>query len=133
MKVKLEYSYKQYYTLEEYECAKYVIKQEKEDDETPKGWAEYAVREALKEHNDYLVEVLKAEAATAKNSRVWNAYGNSEFCTQTMDVWVDATAKTIHGFIEVGAYLTDIWKSGAEPYADKMYIKYYGEYNLQEL
>lgn len=42
-----------------------------------------------------------------------------------MDVWVEATAKTYFGFVEVGAYLSDIWNTGAVKYTEHMYIKYY--------
>ena len=44
-----------------------------------------------------------------------------------MDIWISAIAKTGLGFIVIGAYLSDIWQTGAERYADNMYIKYYTE------
>lgn len=127
MKVKLEDCYKEVYTLSDLERAKRVIAIEKDDEETPKGWAEYAVREALRGTDDYLVRVLEASAKTALNIRVWDAYGEG---TQNMDVWVRAVAKTGHGFIEVGAYLSDIWQTGSVPYDGHEYIKYYRVANL---
>ena len=126
MKVKLEKDYKDWYTVSDLERAKEVIKVEKWDDETAAGWAQYAVNEALKSPsiNDSCEEILKASARTAKNNRVWNAYGEN---TGNMDVWIEAIAQTIWGFLKVGAYLSDIWESGATDYRDKMYVKYYTE------
>lgn len=121
MKVTLEKEYKSRYTLTDIEAAKAVIKYEKEnDDETVKGWTEYAVREALRDGNDYLVQVIEASAETARNCRAWNAYGEGTGC---MDVWIRGTARTCDGFIEIGAYLTDIWTTGAERYKEHMYIE----------
>lgn len=126
MRVKLEENYKDFYTVTEYEQAKAVIEAEKEDEESVKGWAEYAVHEALKGTKDYLIEVLKAEAHTAKNRRAWNAYGFDDN-TGCMDVWIKATAQTCDGFIVVGAYLSDIWQHGAVEYKHEMFIRYYKE------
>ena len=121
MKVTLEKEYRQRYTLEDLDRAKAVIAYEKEnDEETVKGWAEYAAREALKGTDDFYMEVLKAEAHTAKNCRAWNAYGEE---TGDMDVWITATAETEKGFIKIGAYLSDIWNTGAEDYTSHMYIR----------
>ena len=124
MKVRMEDGYRAFYTLEDVDRAKKVIAFEKEnDEETVKGWAEYAVNEAVKNKNsDYCVEILKAEARTARNYRAWNLYGDD---TDNMDVWIEATAKTSYGFVEVGAYLSDIWQTGAVKYTEHMYIKYY--------
>ncbi len=123
MKVKLEKDYRKNYTLDDLDRAKKVIAYEKENDEdTAKGWAEYAINEALNGLNDYIVEILKADATTAKNGRAFDLYGEG---TDNMDVWVEATAKTDFGFIEVGAYLSDIWQTGAVKYTEHMCIKYY--------
>lgn len=123
MKVKLEKDYRKNYTVDDYYRAKKVIAYEKENDEdTAKGWAEYAINEALKSKNDYIVEILKADATTARNCRAFDMYGEG---TDNMDVWIEATAKTDFGFIEVGAYLSDIWQTGAVKYTEHMYIKYY--------
>lgn len=122
MKVSMMKDYRHFFTLEEVDQAKEVIRTEKEDTSTPASWAEYAVREALKGENDHLNEVILASASTAKNSRVWEAYGVD---TGRMDVWIEATAKTQRGFIEIGAYLSDIWQSGAVEYKEHMYIQKY--------
>ena len=124
MKVKLEKNYKDHYTLSDLERARFIINYEKEDEYTVKDWAEYALREALKGKFDWLREVLKAEARTAKNCRAWNLYSDD---SADMDVWIDATAETSYGFIKVGAYLSDIWQTGATEYQDKMYIRYFKE------
>lgn len=125
MKVTLDKEYRQRYTLEDLDRAKAVIAYEKEyDDETPKGWAEYAVREALKDENGSADEILKATARTARNGRIWDLYGEG---TGNFDVWIEATADTWDGFVKVGAYLSDIWKSGTEDYRQHMYIRRYKE------
>lgn len=121
MKVTLEKEYRQRYTLEDLDRAKAVIAYEKEnDEETVKGWAEYAINEATKDTDDSVIEILKATATTARNSRIWEVYGEG---TGNFDVWIEATAETYDGFIKVGAYLSDIWKSGAEDYRKHMYIR----------
>lgn len=125
MKVTLDKEYRQRYTLEDLDRAKAVIAYEKEyDDETPKGWAEYAVREALKGEGGCAEEILKATARTARNGRIWDLYGEG---TGSFDVWIEATADTWDGFVKVGAYLSDIWKSGTEDYRQHMYIRRYKE------
>lgn len=119
MKVKLEKDYRKYYTLEKLDMAKAVIAAEKEDEMSPKDWAEYAVREALRNKNESLVEILKAEATTAMNRRAWNRYGE----TEDMDVYIRFLAETTKGFIRGGAYLSDIWQTGATEYKQHMYVR----------
>lgn len=123
MKVTLQQDYRKYYTLEDIDRAKAVIAYEKENDDMKiSEWVEYAVNEALKNEVDCLREVIKAEAHTAKNCRAWQLYGEG---TEDMDVWIEAIAQTANGFIEIGAYLSDIWQTGATPYKHHMYIQYY--------
>lgn len=119
MKVKLDKDYRKLYTLEKLDMAKAVIAAEKEDEMSAKDWAEYAVREALRNEDGSLVEILKAEARTAMNRRAWNEYGE----TEDMDVWISFVAETTKGFIKGGAYLTDIWESGGTEYKQHMYIR----------
>ena len=130
MKVTLEKDYRKYYTLEDLDRAKRVIAAEKEDESTVKEWAEMAIREAIKNDegipNDYIVEIFKAEAHTAKNCRIWNAYGYidpEEANTQDMDVWIEFAAELGQGYIKGGAYLTDIWQTGGTDYREHMYIR----------
>lgn len=121
MKVRLEEKHRSLYTLEELDMAKAVIKAEKEDEMSAKDWAEYAAKEALRGEVESLVEVLKAEAKTAKNCRIkWD-----RFCegSGNMDVWVSFLAETTKGFIRGGAYLSDIWETGATEYKQHMYVR----------
>ena len=123
MKVKMPHDWKTWMTVAEAEQAKLVIAYEKEDDEKPAYWAEMAAREALRGTGDYVDEVLKAEAEICKNSRaIWDRYGEG---TGMIDVWITGTAKAGNGFIEFGAYLSDIWETGGTEYKDEMYIKEY--------
>lgn len=126
MKVTLEKNYRRYYTLEDLDRAKRVIAAEKEDESTVKEWAEMAIREALKNDDgiaeDWIVEILKAEAHTAKNCRVWNLWGD-DLETETMDVWIEFAAELEQGYIKGGAYLSDIWQTGGTDYRDHMYIR----------
>lgn len=122
MKVALEKDYRKYYTLDDLDRAKLVIQAGKEDEKTAKGWAEYAVKEILANSGDYLNYVISAEAHTAKNCRAWNLYGDE---SEDMDIWITGLAKTRDGFIEIGAYLSDIWQTGAVPYKYHTYYRYY--------
>ena len=122
MKVKLEDNYRKIYTLEEYDMAKAVIAAEKDDEMSAKDWAESAVREALRNEDVYLEEVLKAEARTSRNYRIdTDRYGDG---TGTMDVWISFVAETTVGFVKGGAYLSDIWDTGAVEYKQHMYIRW---------
>ena len=121
MKVTLQKDYRKYYTLEDLERAKAVITFEKDNDESSvKEWSMYAINEAIGNESS-IIEIYKADATTAKNSRAWNLYGDD---TQNMDVWIKATAETTAGFIKIGAYLSDIWQTGAEKYKQHMFIRY---------
>lgn len=128
MKVRMDRNYRKRYTLEQVDQAKAVIQYEKENDDfTVAQWAEMAVHEALKGTSVNAQDwqegwILRAEAATARNGRVWNQYGEG---TGDMDVWIDAVARTGEGFVEVGAYLSDIWQTGGTDYRPHMYIKRY--------
>lgn len=124
MLVKLEERYKEFYTINDLERARAIIKQEREDEMTCAQYAEYAGNEILKGGRDFLRQILKATARTAKNCRVWNAYDSD---SEDMDIWIDAIAETSYGFIKFGAYLTDIWQAGAVDFKDKMYVRYYKE------
>lgn len=130
MKVTLEKDYRKLYTLDDLDRARKVIAAEKETDCTPKEYAEMAIREALKNDDgiadDWIVEIFKAEAHTAKNCRVWNAYGYcdpEEANTQDMDVWIEFAAETENGYIKGGAYLSDIWQTGGTDYRQHIYIR----------
>ena len=125
MRVKLEDRYKEFYTVNDLESARALIRAAKEDEASAAEWAEYAVREALHDMRDSMREVIKASAHTAKNSRVYNAYGDD---SGYMDIWINAIAETDFGFIKVGAYLSDLWQAGNTHFKEHMYIRYYTEH-----
>lgn len=122
MKVALQKDYRSFYTLDDMDIAKRIIAEEKEDEETATGWAEYAVNEYLRDSDEYLREIIKADARTARNGRIWDAYFDG---SGSMDVWIECLAKTSEGYIELGAYLSDIWLTGSTPYKNKMYVEHY--------
>lgn len=124
MKVKMPKEYKRLFTVEEYEIGKEIIKYERENDSnTEKDWAEYAVREALKDSKSWLEDILLAKAEVYKNNRIeWDGYFEG---SHDLDVYISATAIISDGYLEIGAYLSDIWKTGAEEYKDNMFIAKY--------
>lgn len=125
MKVKMQDGYKDIYTLSDVERAKIVISAEKKDESDNKGreaieYAETAVREILNSYGegDYLDRIIEANAETARNSRIWDAYGEG---SGDMDIWISFIAKTSNGYMEGGAYLSDIWQVGACDVAGYMF------------
>ena len=107
MKVRLEKEDKKYITLEEAPVVRDIIAYTKEDTTTVEEYAEMAIR-ATYNGKAYDIEVMKASARIAKNARAWNAYNDH---SETIDVWVDATAYVNDSeFIIIGAYLSDIWQ-----------------------
>jgi hypothetical protein len=123
MKVLLPKDYKKYFTVEEYEIAREIIKTEKEDASTAKDMAEYAVREALK--NDdlcYLEEILEAKAEVCKNILIVDCDIYFEG-SKLMDIYISGVARVSFGYLEFGAYLSDIWETGAREY--KVYTTKY--------
>ena len=127
MKINFPKDYKRFFTLEDLDACK-VVKAMQKDDETPvKDWAEYAVNEGLWNGDgvcggDYCVKVLEVSAEYARNNRIYNAYGDG---SGNMDIWITAAARTTNGFIEIGAYLSDIWQTGATPYKEHMFVQVY--------
>lgn len=125
MKVTLAKDYRKFYTLNELDIAKEIISCAKEDGATVKDYAEIAIREALRGKGDYIEEVLKATAQTANNCRVWDRFFDG---SESMDIYIEATAETSYGFIKIGTYLSDIWEiDGSANIQERMYIKYYTE------
>ena len=128
MKVTLRKDYKDTFTITDLENAKKVIKQLREDETSAKEYLAFAVNEALKGSNDCLGRVLEADAETYLNGRIFNAYFEG---SGRMDVWVEGIAQTLDGYIEVGAYLTDIWTTGADSdYSSRMFIRYFAKATL---
>ena len=83
-----------------------------EDSSRPADMAEMAIREILKGTDDSVSResILSAKARVALNCRIQDLYFEG---SENYDVWIEATARTAEGFIEVGAYLSDIWQIGA--------------------
>lgn len=128
MKVKLEERYKEFYTIAELEAAKAVIAYEKDDAMTATEWAELAARHIVGKcyRNDFVKDIIKAEARTAKHRGAWELYGEN---TRDIDVWVDFIAETCDGFIKGGAYLSDIWSIGGD--VDMTGGMYFNRYTIQ--
>lgn len=124
MKVLLPKDYKKYFTVEEYEIAREIIKTEKEDASTAKDMAEYAVREALIKNDDlcYLEEILEAKAEVCKNILIVDCDIYFEG-SKLMDIYISGVARVSFGYLEFGAYLSDIWETGAREY--KVYTTKY--------
>ena len=132
MKVLLPKDYKKYFTVEEYEIAKEIIKMEKDDASTAKDMAEYAVIEALKNYKYGLLEdIITAKAEVCKNKDVncWDRYFEG---SHDLDVFITILARvsgisgtSYYAYLEVGAYLSDIWESGAKDYRNNMIIEKY--------
>jgi len=125
MKVNLSKSYKEFFTISDLEKAREVIKCMKEDVFSVKEYAEMAVQHVLLKEDRYetLVRIIEANAEVRSNGRIFDAYG---YGSGRMDVWLDITARTDRGYLEVGAYLTDIWSIGSETdLREHMWIQHY--------
>ena len=113
---------RRFYTSEELDVmAKAVTEALKADEWTVKGYAEMAAREACRDAGCTAGEILQASAHVAGNCRIHDAIAEG---TGRMDVWIEAIARTSHGFVEFGAYLTDVWQTGAVHYQNHMYIRH---------
>ena len=116
MKVTFGKEYKKYLTLEEYDYAKQIIHDFKDDESTPAEYAEYAVNAIGGAYDIGGCErVIECSAEIAGNSRVYDNYGAG---SGKLDVWIHGIAKTWYAYVEFGAYLTDIWSLDGENSAD---------------
>lgn len=124
MKVALPKDYRKTFTLEEMDIARKIIRDMKDDEFKPEQYAEIAIDHWFNHHTaDGRDTVLTATAEISKNRMVWNAYGDE---TRQMDIWVSAVAKTYGGYLELGAYLTDIWNIAPDTdFTGNMYALYY--------
>ena len=117
MKVTISAESKRVVTMEEMKMAKEIVQAMKEDELTAAEYARFAVV-AL---GDGCEKVYEATAEIAKNCRAWDTYGEG---SGTLDIWIEATARTWNGFVEIGAYLTDIWNiSGDNDQTEHMFIQ----------
>ena len=124
MKVTLPKDYRKLFTLEEMDIARKIIRDMKDDDFTPATYAEIAIDHWFAHHTaDGRDTVLTAKAEISKNRMAWNAYSDD---SRQMDIWVSAVTKTYDGYLEIGAYLTDIWQiGGEEDFTDRMFAQYF--------
>ena len=121
MKVNMTAESKRILTVEELPVARSIIRQMKEDETSAAEYIRYAVN-AL---GNGCAKVYEASAEIAKNCRVWNAYDTG---TGTLDIWIEATARTWNGFVEIGAYLTDIWNiSDNDRQTEHFYVRTFTE------
>lgn len=123
MKVKFAAEQKKFVTVAELPMVKRIISDMKEDDQL-KEYAQMAARIASRSNEAF--EVLKAEAAIAKNSRVYDSYGEG---SGTLDIWLEVYAFSMFkGFYSIGIYLTDIWQVGSENSEEIRSYMYIEEY-----
>lgn len=103
--------------------AKAIVKSMKEDDEyTP---AQYLTMAINCIGFGWTHTVYEATARITKNCHVWNAFSET---SGEIDIWIEGVAKTSSGFVEIGAYLTDIWAitgDNADEIADRMWTRRY--------
>lgn len=124
MKVSMSANYRKYFTVEDVQTAKQMIKEFKEDESTVAEYAEMAARTC---NFGWIAKVFEAKATIERNCRVWNAYSNA---SKDLDVWIDATIQTSSGFLVIGAYLTDIWNitgSNADDINYHMFVRKFAE------
>ena len=103
-----------------------------EDASRPVDLAEMAIREILKGTDDSISRksILKADAIVARNCRVQDLYFEG---SEDHDIWIRATARTSEGYIEIGAYVSDIWQIGAlEPgeLRRRAWVQYFRESSI---
>lgn len=129
MKVTFGKDYKRFLTVEEYEKAKQIIADMKEDSSSPAEYAEYAVNAIGAAYGIGSCEkVLSCSAEIAGNCRINNYYLSD---SGKLDIWLSGIAETWLGFVKFGAYLSDIWTLDGENSADiarcYMYKRVYKE------
>ena len=128
MKVKITGETKKYLTLEQLPVAKEIIKDLTEDEWSAKDYIKMAAGCWLRATHhicDAVDKVINAEARIAGNCRVYNALADS---CGTMDVWIEGLVKTCRGYMEIGAYLTDIWNIGPEEFNREFPMHTYTRY-----
>ena len=110
MKVQITAETKKNISVAQLPAAREIVKSCAEDESSVKDYAASAVNVALKAATGVTngcVKVLEASARISRNCRAWNNYSDD---SDDLDVWIEATAETVEGFIKIGAYLTDVWE-----------------------
>lgn len=98
MKITLNAESKRIINLDDLPIVRKIITDYKEDTNTAADYISYAIKDCVK--------VIEATAVITKNQRIYNALSED---SRDLDIWIDATARTLDGFVIIGAYLTDIW------------------------
>ena len=133
MKVNITKDSRAWMTLDEYEQAKLIVKEMREDEYNARDYIEIAARCWLEhtdmtDRKDYVKEVHKADAEICRNGRVWGAYSDRTGC---LDIWVTGVVETLDGFLKIGVCLSDVW--GISPdefnrdFPTLCYARYYTE------
>lgn len=104
MKVTITKETRDILTMSEYDAARRIISDEKDDGMTPKEYAEMIGHAIAR--NSYKLQVLAAGAEIAKNRDVWDHYGEG---TGRLDIWITFKIITSSEYLEGGAYLSDVW------------------------
>jgi len=103
---------KQYITVAQWETAREIVKDMKEDDATP-AWYMEIVAKAVPDF--YPEEVIKADAKMATWAGVLNAYsdhsGNLDIMLTGL-VAGDRTGRRV--YVEISTYLSEVWKIDGE-------------------
>jgi len=122
MKVKFGPEQKKIITVAQLPAVRQLIEFMREDT----GLRDYAETAATLASDYSGMEILKAEAEIALNSRVWNQYGDE---TENIDIWIKVYAyHSYYGFYDIGVYLTDLWalcSDNKEEIRSHMYIRHY--------
>jgi hypothetical protein len=121
-------------TVNEYEHAREMVKDMRDDETLARGYAEMAANAILSSgfygKYDSLVRILSADATICRdNETEWNRFGDG--CGY-LNVWISAIAETYDGFLKFGCLLSDIWDldGSAETktaLVEHGYIRYYTE------
>lgn len=107
MKVTFSKEYKRFLTVEQYERAKEIIREMKDDESTAAEYAQYAVNAIGRACGiGSCDKVFECSAEIAGNCRIHDYFGDG---SGTLDIWLSGIAKTWDGFVKFGAYLSDIW------------------------
>ena len=108
---------KKFITAYDVEKSRDIIRDMKEDESTPADYLKTAVK-CLQ--GVYHADIIQAEAKTACNRRVYDAYSAG---SGDLDIYVDGLAKVETyesgpAYVEIGAYLSDIWQLTGDQDAD---------------
>ena len=138
MKIIIDDYAKKTLTLEDMPVVKKMIADFKEDTGL-KEYAEMAARCWLNNTEygktdfvggDYF-KIYDVKATFCRNRNYWNYYSDE---SGDIDIWVQATIRTAHAFLEIGVCLSEIWQIGSSEefnasFPEKCYANYYQREN----